>query len=107
MRSQASGNVQGTVKTGLLLSGTYHTCSFSSIRYRSFFERVCSPTKLFLSCLKKGSVFCCLINSGISVSALKARSMADAVSPETVAVVDEVVIPPPANRTSSTLDVVE
>ena len=33
--------------------------------------------------------------------------MADAVSPETVAVVDEVVIPPPANRTSSTLDVVE
>ena len=99
--------LQGTVKTGLLLSGVYHTCSFSSIRYRSFSGRVCSPTKLSLICLKKGSVFCCLINSDISVSALKARSMADAVSPETVAVVDEVVISPPANRTSSTLGVVE
>ena len=33
--------------------------------------------------------------------------MADAFSAETVAVVDEVVTPPPANRTSSTLAVAE
>ena len=33
--------------------------------------------------------------------------MADAVSAETVAVVDKVVIPPPANRISSTLNVAE
>ena len=45
--------------------------------------------------------------SYISVSALKARLMADAVSAETVAVVDEVVTPPSANRTSSTLVVAE
>ena len=40
-------------------------------------------------------------------SALKPRSMADVFATETVAVVDKVVIFPPANRTSSTLDVAE
>ena len=58
-------------------------------------------------CLKKGSMFCWLFSSDISVRGLKARSMAEAVSAETVAVVDEVVISPFANRTSSTLDVTE
>ena len=99
--------LQGTVRTGLLMSGVYHTCSFSSIRYRSFSGRVCSPTKLSLIFLKKGSVFCWLINGDISVSALMARSMTDAGSAETVATVDEVVISSPSNRTSSTLDVAE
>ena len=38
--------LRGAARSGLLLSGVYHTSSFSSIRYRSFSGRVCSPTKL-------------------------------------------------------------
>ena len=78
-----------------MLSGLYHTSSFSSIRYRSFSGRVCSPTKLSLICLKKVSVFCWLTNSGyLLASASKARSMVDTFSAGTVAVVKELLIPP-------------
>ena len=51
----------------------------------------------------KGSRFCLLTSSDISVSALRARLMAHAVFAGTMVVVEGLVIPPPpSNRTSST-----
>ena len=86
--------LQGTVRTGLLLSAVYHASSFLSIRYQSFYVRICSPPKPFL--------ICWLTSSDVSVSALRARWMADAVSSGTVAVVEELVTSTPANRASPT-----
>ena len=59
---------------------------FSSIKYQGFSVCACSPPKQFL--------ICWLTSSDVSVDALRARSMVAAVSAGTVAVVEELVIPP-------------
>ena len=89
----AKNILRGTVRTGLLLSGVHHASSFLSIRYQSFSVRVCSP---------KPFLMCWLTSSDVSVSVLRARWMADAVSSGTVAVVEELVTSTPANRASPT-----
>ena len=53
---------------------------------------VCSPPTL--------SLICWLTNSDVSVSALRARSMADTVFAETVAVIEELVVSRPDNKAS-------
>ena len=82
--------LQSTLRAGLLLSGISRTSFFPSIKYQSFFVRVCSPPTLSL-------IFCI-----VSVSALWPRSMADTVCAGTLAVVEEFVFCPPAIRTSPT-----
>ena len=54
----------------------------------------------FLICFRKGSLFCWETRSDVSVSTFRARSMADAVSPGTLATVEELATPPPAKMTS-------
>ena len=97
--ARSSETILQGIRTGLLLSSVYHTSSFSSIKYQSSSVRVCSPPKL--------SLICCLTSIDVSVSALTARSMAEAVSAGTVAVVEELVICPPANRIPLTLATAE
>ena len=86
--------VEELVIFGLMLSSVYHTSSFLSIRYQSSSVRVCPLPKL--------SLICWLASSSVSFSALRARSMVDAVFAGTVVVVEELGIYPPAKRTPPT-----
>ena len=52
-------------------------------------------------CFKRGSLFCCAASRDVSVSAFRARSMADAVSAGASAAVEKLATSPPTKRTSS------
>ena len=94
--ARSSGTMpRGTAKTGLLSLGVYHTRFFSSIKYRSCSGHVFFSTQLIMICFKKGSLFCCAASRDVSVSAFRARSMADAVSAGASVAVEELATPPP------------
>ena len=79
--------LQGPVGTGLLLPGINHTLIYVSVVFRTLFL----PSILYL--------ICGLTSSDVSVSTLRARLVADAIG--TMAVVEELAIPPPTYQTSS------